>query len=268
MALKDILASGQYPDDFVLAMPDGSSATIGEMRSMAASERQALIARSQALETAEAGVMERVTKLRNAGLLDDRMEPVIARRDVAAHVTAQTGLDENDPLFGPLVRQTQQQLAAMRAEVDAVKAQGAAVANATRQAMQSYLGDTYTQQFAREQQALPEALRSKVTLEQAVDFATKRKLTDEAGRLDISAAVDRLTWDARKEVERKDLEAKGAELADQKKALTNMQRPGVTGPKVADTGFKATDDKGRTLSLDEAISAAAQDDDLWASAAK
>lgn len=271
MALKDILTSGTYADDMVLSLPDGTTATVGEMRSMAATERAALLQRSKDLETAEQGVMQRVTTLRNAGLLDDQMQP-ITQRQVERHVAEATGMDEDDPLFGPLVRQTRAEIAAIKTaaetEITGLKNQVAQIGNATRQAMQGYLGDHYSATFSREQAALPEAIRSKVTLEQAVKYATDRKLMDDVGRLDISAAVDRLTWEPRKESERAALEAKGAEVAEQRKSLAAMQRPGFHGPSTHGTGFKTTDDKGRTLSLDEAIAAAGNDDQIWASAAQ
>lgn len=267
MALKDILTSATYADDMVIAMPDGSSATVGEMRGLAAAERQALLARSQQLELAEQGVMQRVTKLREANLLDENMN-VVTTRQVAQHVAATTGMDENDPLFGPLVKEVKGEMAKLTEMVTGLKTQLGQVTQATQQAVKGYLDDSYNSVFAREQAALPEAIRGKVTLEQAVDFATKRKLTDDLGRLDIHEAVDRLTWDARKEAELSTVKAQKTEIDEGRKALEAMQRPGVHGPRTIDTGFKGTDDKGKTLSLDEAIAAAGNDDEIWKSAAQ
>jgi hypothetical protein len=221
------------------------------------------------LEQAEQGVMQRVSTLRQAGLLDNDLNPVIpTRQQVAQHVTEQTGMDENDPLFGPLVRQTQAQAAKQAAEITELRQQVQRIATATQQAVKGYLGDNYHSTFQREVAALPESIRGKVTLEQAVNFATERKLTDDVGRLDIASAVDRLTWDARKEADKAELVKSGERLAEDKKALASMSRPGINGPRVADTGFKTTDDKGHTLSLDDAIAAASQDDQIWASAAQ
>jgi hypothetical protein len=262
--LKDILTTGTYADDLVIALPDGSSATVGEMRQLATSERQALLARQQQLELAEQGVLERVTKLRTAGLLDDKMEVVVpSRRQVADHVRETTGMDENDPLFGPMVKEVRAEMAKIQAVVEEVKGQVAQVRTVTQQAMKGYLDDNYNSVFAREQAALPEGIRNQVKLEQAIKFATDRKLLDEHGRLDIHAAVDRLTWDARKEAELAEVTAKKTELTKDREALAAMQRPGVHGPRILDTGFKGTDDKGKTLSLDEAIAAAGQDSELW-----
>jgi hypothetical protein len=269
MALKDILSTGTYADDMVIALPDGSSATVGEMRSMAATERAALLQRAQQLELAEQGVMQRVTKLREANLLDDQMNPILpSNRQVAQHVAATTGMDENDPLFGPLVKETKALIAAQAAELAGMKTQLSQIAQATQQAVKGYLGDNYSATFQTELAALPESIRGKVTLEQVVDFATKRKLTDDLGRLDIRSAVDRLTWEARKAAELESVQARKVEVEEGRKALEAMQRPGVHGPRVSDTGFKGVDDKGKTLSLDEAIAAAGNDDEIWKSAAQ
>jgi hypothetical protein len=269
MALKDILTTGTYADEMVIALPDGSSATIGEMRSMASTERAALLARAQQLELAEQGVMTRVTKLREANLLDDQMNPVIpTARQVEQHVAAATGMDESDPLFGPLVKETRAAAKAQAEQLAAMQRQVAQIAQATQQAVKGYLDDNYNSVFQREVAALPEPIRSKVTLEQAVNFATKRNLTDDLGRLDIHEAVDRLTWDARKEAELSTVKVQKAEIDEGRKALEAMQRPGVHGPRIPDTGFKGVDDKGKTLSLDEAIAAAGQDDEIWSGISK
>ena len=50
MALKDILTQGKYADDIVLSLPDGTTATVGEMRALEAEERSKLIQRAQVLE--------------------------------------------------------------------------------------------------------------------------------------------------------------------------------------------------------------------------
>lgn len=268
MTLQEILANAKYADDMAIALPDGTAFTLGEARTLAATERQALLTRAQTLEQAEQGVMQRVTKLREANLLDDQFNPIVTTRQVAQHVQEQTGMDENDPLFGPLVKQTKALMAAQAEQITQLRQQVGQIAQATQQAVKGYLGDNYSATFQSEVAALPEAIRGKVTLEQAVDYATKRKLTDEIGRLDIRSAVDRLTWDARKEAELTSVQTQKQEIADGRKALEAMQRPGVHGPRVADTGFKGTDDKGKTLSLDEAIAAAGNDDAIWASAAQ
>lgn len=274
MALKDILTSGKYADDMVLSLPDGTTASVGEMRSMAAEERRALVARSQALEAAEAGVLTRVNTLRQNGLLDENMQPVsrVTTRQVEDHISSTTGMDENDPLFGPLVKETKAQIAAIKsasdAEIAKLRAEMGAVSGATRQAIQGYLGDNYASQFSTEVATLPESIRSGVTLEQAVAFATSKRLMDEQGRLDIRGAVDRLTWDARKADEMAKVTTQKAELDENRKMLAQMQRPGSVGPRAQNTGFKTTDDKGRTLSLDEAIAAAANDDQIWGAAAQ
>lgn len=274
MALKDILTNAKYADDMVLNLPDGTTATVGEMRGMEAQERNALINRQRQLEAAEQGLLQRTNALRQAGLLNENLEPVTTR-EIKQQVTATTGIDENDPLFGPLVKETKAELARIqaehKAELEAIKKQVGQVAGATQQAVQGYLGDIYEASFSKTISTLPEPAREGLKLEDAIKYATERKLTDSFGRLDIPAAVDRLSWDKVKQYERQNISKEAATVADEKKALAQMNRPGLNTPrtlKPVKDGFSPVDEKGRVKSLDEAISAAADDDALWESAAK
>lgn len=273
MALKDILTSAKYGDDIVLSLPDGTTATVGEMRSMGAHERQALISRQSALEAAEQGVMTRVNALKQAGLLDDQLNPVTTRQATAAirsEVSAATGLNENDPLFGDLVKEFRSELAKVKTEaaqeITTLKSQYGQLAGATTQAVKGYLDDFYRATFATELGKLPESIRADVKLDAAIDYASKRKLTDEVGRLDIAGAIDRMTWEARKTHELTAVSKSAEQVKKDREALAAMQRPGVrttAHTKAATEGFSPVDDKGRTKSLDEVIAAAGMDDDLW-----
>lgn len=281
MALKDILSNSTYADDLVISIPDGKggsqTATLGEMRSMEATERRTLINRQTAIEQAEAGLMTRINTLRQAGLLDDQMNPIVTPRadaSIRRDVAAATGLDENDPLFGQVVKEFKSELAKVKTEAEnqikELKTSYGQLAGATQQAVKGYLDDLYRANFAQSVSKLPEELRADVKLESVMDFAQKRRLMDDSGRLDISAAVDRLTWEKVKEHERKQIQSSSDQVKADKAALAAMQRPNVGGPKFSktDTGFSPVDDKGKTKSFDEAIAAAAQDDELLNSAAR
>jgi len=274
MALKDILTNGKYADDMVLSLPDGTTATVGEMRGMEAAERNALLKRQRDLESAEQGLLQRTNSLRQAGLLDEQLNP-ITTREIKQQITASTGLDESDPLFGPMVKETKAEIARLqaehKAELDAIKAQVGKIAGATQQAVQGYLGDFYDATFTRSLSTLPEPVRKDVKLEDAIKFATDRKLLDASGRLDIASAVDRMSWDRVKDYERSQIAKESQQLTEEKKSLAQMSRPGLNGPRVtkpSKEGFSPVDEKGRTKSFEEALAAAQDDDQIWTESAQ
>lgn len=274
MALKDILTNAKYADDMVLSLPDGTTATVGEMRGMEAGERNAILKRQRDLEAAEQGLLQRTNSLRQAGLLDDQLNPVTTR-EIKTAITSQTGLDETDPLFGPLVKETKAEIAriqaAHKAELDELKSQVGKIAGATQQAVQGYLGDYYDATFTKSLTSLPEPVRKDVKLEDAIKFATDRKLLDASGRLDIASAVDRMSWDKVKDYERSQISKESAQLNEEKKSLSQMSRPGLNGLRVtkpSKEGFSPVDDKGRTKSFEEALAAAQDDDQIWADSAQ
>lgn len=273
MAIKDILSNAKYGDDIVLALPDGTSFRIGDVRAMEAEERNALVGRAQKLQDAEAALHQRVTKLQSAGLLDQNLNPVIKPVDdnrVRAAITANTGIEEDDPLFGPILKQVKAELAtatdSLRKELETVTNQVKLIGNVTQQGVKGYLDDHYDRAFSAATGKLPESIRGKVSLSDALKLAESKKLTDNLGRFDIALAVDQLAWPMVKEHERTELTKNSQQIEEDRKALAQMGRPSASGPKRADTGFRGVDDKGKTLSLDEAIAAAANDSELWNSA--
>src|SRR6516162_880861 len=274
MALKDILANAKYADDMVLSLPDGTTATVGEMRGYTADERSALIQRDESLRAAEAGLSNRVNRLREAGLLDDQLNPVLstrAEREVKQAITQQTGITEEDPLFGPLLKQVKTEMAAissqMKAELEGLSNSVKQIGGVTQQAVKGYLGDHYDQVYKSARGSLPESLRDKYPLDKVIEYATQRQLTDQVGRLNIARALDQMSWEDVKAAQQKDFAASRKQLEEDRQAMTQMGRPQPSGPR-HNTGFKGVDDKGKTLSLDQAIAAAANDSEIWDQALK
>lgn len=274
MALKDILTNAKYGDDIVLTLPDGTTASLGEMRALEANERKALLGRQQSLEQAEAGIMQRITSLRQAGLLDENLNPVVpSQTSIKQHVTQATGLTEDDPLFGDVVKAMKAELATVRSEaqkeIDAMKAQMGQLAGVTKQAVSGYLNDFYGTTFAKESSALPEDIRKDLKLESAIEYATQHNLMDKMGRLDIASAVDRMTWEDRKKLEMSKVQAESKKVQENREALAQMQRPGgQRSAKPVEGQFNPMNEKGQPKSFEDAIAAAAQDDELWSSALK
>jgi len=212
--------------------------------------------------------------LREAGLLDDQLNPVLstrAEREVRQTITQQTGITEEDPLFGPLLKQVKTEMAAisgqMKTELESLSNSVKQIGGVTQQAVKGYLGDHYDQVYKTSRAALPESVRDKYPLDKVIEYATQRQLTDQVGRLNIARALDQMSWDDVKAAERKDFEASRKQLEEDRQALSQMGRPQPSGPR-HNTGFKGTDDKGRTLSLDEAIAAAGNDSEIWDQALK
>lgn len=177
------------------------------------------------------------------------------RREVAAT----TGLDENDPLVGQVVKE----LKAITSRLDKTDAELATQRDKILKPITAtYLNDFYELQWERAKNTLPKKAQEKLTYEDAIKHAERRGLKDRAGRLDLAEAARDLAspfvQDEWRDQERTKLRK---ELKDEAFA-SSLPKPGQTGPRggVAKT-FK--DDKGRTKSFDQVLQDAAQDTDLW-----
>jgi hypothetical protein len=281
MALKDILTNAKYADDMVLSLPDGSTATVGEMRGMEADERNALVQRQNLLSQAEMELASRFQRAVQSGWLDAQGNVVQPRaqsdteiRRQAVEVAAQSGiaLDENDPLLGPVVREVRKMQTEQKSQLDAFKTEMkgtiATLAGVAKQSVGAYLDDFYGMQFERLKGTLPS--KSKVSLEEAMKYAEENNFKDKAGRLDLSSAVDRMTWAEKKQEELDRLTKEANERADKASAMAQLNRPraGSIRNETVKDGFKPTNEKGRTKSLDEALNEASADTELFESAAR
>lgn len=276
MALKDILLSGKYADDMVLALPDGTSMTIGEMRGLEAEEKAKLLSRQQTLDQAEQTLAARIHEAAQRGILGNQQQQQQTQDQDRRIAAAEYGLDESDPLLGQVVREMKK----MREETTkALNEQSTRhaeelkkVAGITAKVTQAYLGERYQQNFKTATASLPAEIAKKVSLEDAIKYAESNKLMDGLGAYDITAAVDRLTWNDMKEHER--AEVKKAAVADAQKAadmarvMPQSNRSAVrTVDKDAFDPTIKDGDRVRTKSLDEVLADAANDQALWATAA-
>jgi len=316
MALKDILLNAKYPDDMVLNLPDGSTVNVGEIRSLPAAERQALTAqieqRQSTLGQAELAFAEKFQEAVKAGWLaqDGKIVPpaVVNRNDPDRTLTtsdlrraaaAEYGLDENDPLLGPVVKEMKAQLAErdktlneLRTKLDALPSQFDSLKSTMTDALGRvtgvvntsvgrYLNDQYQQQFAVATKDLPKDV--KVDYEAAFKYASDHQLKDKDGFLRIDDAVDRLTWDARKKAEleaaKADLIAKTTKDLEEKNKLATLTPPAGRNPLHASAAVKdgdfnpyneRTDSKGNKVkavkSFEEAMSEAMSDEEILKSA--
>lgn len=280
MAIQDILANTSLADDMVVEVSDGKggkhSMTLGEMRTFGAGERAKLAKAQGDVETASVILYQKVQNLIAAGLIDkETLEPVEGRRNeqrIREHVSEVTGVDENDPNFGPLVKAFKGELKKVTDQFDTLKGDFARVAQATTQAISGYLDDTYKTEFSHAVSQLPEELRGEVKLGEVMDFAKKRNIKDERGRFDLSNAIDQMTIGKQKELYQKKNSAEQKKIEEDRKALADMNRPGAARQgsirTEAKDGFNPVDAKGRTKTIEQALSESMNDDALWDSIAK
>jgi hypothetical protein len=280
MALRDILNSGKYGDDIVLTLPDGSTATVGEMRALSQEERQQLQQRQQLVEQAELAIAQRVQELQKAGAFTPTQnQPAYSDVQIRNAAAQEYGLDPNDPLLGPVVREFRAQQEAQKAELEAMRNDfGKAVKSITdvvQTAVGANLEERYQTDFERATKVLPEGV--KVEYQKAFEYANANGLKDKWGRLDINSAVDRLTWESRKQAELERIREQAIQEAESKARLAGATRPRVSSPENhrARTDFspveQITDPKtGRTRavvkSFDQALAEATNDEALLQSA--
>lgn len=277
MALKDILSNAKYADDMILNLPDGSTVQVGEIRSLPAAERAALVGqiseRQNTLGQAELAFAAKFQEAVKAGWIAQDGKIVAPQQQVQQTQTASNadlrrvaaveyGLSDDDPLLGPVVKAMKaelatrdQQLADMRTRLDALPGQFDSlkttltdglgrVTGVVNTSVGRYLNDQYQSQFASATKDLPTGV--KVDYEAAYKYASEHKLQDKDGFLQINEAVDRLTWTDRKKAElekdRADLIARTTKDLEDKNKLATLTPPQSRNPlhstaKVADGDF-------------------------------
>jgi hypothetical protein len=312
MALKDILSNAKYADDMILNLPDGSTVQVGEIRALPVAERQALTAqieqRQNTLGQAELAFASKFQQAVQAGWLaqdgkvvaptvqTQQTTPTTTELRAAAQV--EYGLSDDDPLLGPVVKQMKaelakrdQEMAALRADMAKIPGQFdglkstltdglSKVTGVVNTSVGRYLNDQYQSQFAAATKDLPKGVT--VDYEAAYKYASEHQLKDKDGFLQVADAVDRLTWDARKKVERDEWKAaetiKLTKAIEEKGKLASLTPPQSRNPlhttSAKDGEFdpfnERTDAKGNKVkvvkSFDEAMAAAMSDEDVIKSA--
>jgi hypothetical protein len=286
MALKDVINSAKYGDDIVLTLPDGTTATIGEMRALSAEDRASLTQRQTLVEQAELAVARKVQEFQQAGLLTENgqvVAPVVQPKtdaEVRTYAASELGLDPNDPLLGPVVKEFKTEMAKRDHAIEAMKNDFGStlktIVGVVQTAVSANLEERYQNEFERATKGLPTGV--KVDYQTAYDFADKHGFKDKWGRLDLNEAIDRMTWEDRKKVERASLKESAQEAIENKARMATAARPRVSGPQSHQpkTDFqpfeKVTTKDGKTRevakSFDQALAEASNDDALLESAFK
>jgi hypothetical protein len=274
----DILSDKGLADDIVLDLKDGTSRTLGDLRAWnretegatakrLSQQEDALKQREAQLGNAEIELMQRVDSY-SKGMGISVEDFVTGKGNPASHlptapskrdVAQQTGLDENDPLVGEVVKQ----LKALAARLDKTDA---ALTEQREKVLKpivaTYLNDNYELQWERARRDLPKKAQEKLTYEDALKHAERRGMKDRAGRLDVAEAARDLARPFEQDEWRETERAKMRKELKDEQFASSLPKPGQQGPRSGvPKGFK--DEKGRTKSFDQVLNDAANDAELW-----
>jgi hypothetical protein len=268
---KDILGDASIPDDFALNV-NGETMTLGSMRqydrdsrgelSRQLTAREAEMAKREKLVSdASIGMATMLERVGQAtGLTPDEL--LAGKMPTKREVAASTGVDENDPLVGSLVKD----IKALRAEVAQANGRYDDLRkNALGPMLNTYLDDYYELQWERLAGRLPEG--SKLERQAALDYAQKQGLKDPKGRWDLGKAIKDLTYEDRVRLEAKKLASEERKKMENEFAMRSAPRPSQLGQRVK-PDKSVLNEKGQVKSFDEVLTDAVNDADLWRGLAK
>lgn len=280
MALKDILSSAKYGDDMVLNLPDGTTATVGEMRSLEATEKQNLIDRQNVMAKAEMAFAGKFQEAITAGWMtaDGKIVAPRSDKEIRSAAANEFGLSEDDPLLGAVVKEFKAEIGKRDAAMESMKKEFQTalgqVTGVVKTSVGRYLDERYRNDFSTATKDLPKGVS--VDYEKAYQYAAENNFKDKDGVLQIGQAVDRMTWDDRKKAELASLQEQASTAAEKKATLASVTRPRTAGPEAhrTKTDFdpfnERTDAHGNKVkqvkSFDEALAAAQNDEQLMQSA--
>lgn len=267
--LKEVIDNKDLKDDYVVTLAGGKTVQIGEIRSLtkasqkSLADREANLAASQAklqqdietLHLAQAETAKLFTELQNNksdrhDKTDDKPDPLAAM--------------ENDPILGPIARTVRQQNAAM--EELRTKALSP-LTKAIKDMAETYVTDRIEMDYDR---IVPEAKRSTISLEAILKVANDNGLKTRSGIPDLRRAYQQMSTKpmSQEDIDKQlaDARAAGRKEAEEAARL-RVPRPGIgsTGGR-PESEFKPTIGANTTVAsaLEEAISRAAKDADIWA----
>jgi hypothetical protein len=275
LSWKEILADvTAFPDDVVITTKDGQTLKLGEARAydketkgalteQLTAKEKALAKEKQQLETASNGVYEMFNKyLTLTGLTAEEAlagkAPKITKRQVAED----TGLDPDDPLLAPMVKEFN----ALKAKVGTLEGQlSEAKEKILKPMLGTYLDDWYGDQWSDKiEPKLPAKAKDKIKLEDVMKHAEKEGLKDSKGRLNLRKAAEDMTSEYRQDEWREAERIKLKKELEDEQFASSLPKPGSNspGPRGA-TPKSFKDDKGRTKSFDQVLQDAANDTELW-----
>ena len=269
--LKDILADKSIKDDVIFTLASGQTTTIGELRALSAENQSVLSKRETDLANREKAFQEQLKNLQlaqaeTARLYKEVMEGKVKPGAGDSHVADDPfkGLNESDPVIGPLIKAHRaQQSAFEKMQNEIIRP---LVESQSRMA-KSYLEDRLEQMYY---DLVPEAKRTDIPFDNLLKAANDNHYLTRGGIPDLRRAYRDLTTkpmtQAEIDAQIKAAEERGRE-AGRKEAAPRLPRPSanVGAPRSMDNaeGFRPKVTTSVSAALDEALAAAAKDADIW-----
>jgi len=275
---KDIFSDkNAYPDDFVIEVKgktgDPMSYNLGELRTYntehegsllrtLTTREQELATREQTMTAAQQSLVELATVIEEATgkpITEVAKEFQANKGKITKKQAAEaTGLDENDPILGPIVKQFN----TLKTEAETRES---TLTNEIKQlktilgtALRVNLDDHYRDRFSRLK--IPKGAEKEITLQSLLNTAKDRNLQDPSGRYDIEEAFQRLAGPHLQKEHDEQVRKDERERLLNEQRMANIPHPGRAGsglPKPTIDVSKSKDPLG------DAFNAAMQDEELW-----
>lgn len=267
--IKEVIDNKSIADNAVVTLAGGQTVQVGDIRNLTKAQQKSLSDREanlvaqeaklkkdlETLQLAQAETARLFTELQNhkgdktEGKTDGQPDPLAAM--------------ENDPILGPIARTIKQQNQAM----EQLRTQALTpLTKAIKDMAETYVTDRIEMDYDR---IVPDAKKSTISLEAILKVANDNSLKTKSGIPDLRRAYNHMTT---KPMTQEDIDAqiKAAREEGRKeaedKARLRVPRPGIgsTGGR-PESEFKPTISANTTVSsaLEEAISRAAKDADIW-----
>lgn len=263
--------SSSFANDMKIDLGNGITKTLGELRaedkeskgaitaSFTAKERQ-LAEEKQQLERASLQVTSLFQQYLDATGLSPE-EALAGKGAQKKEVAKNLELDPNDPIVGKFVTALNE----VKNEIGSIKGTLSQHQEKVLKPMLStYLDDYYQDRWNDKlEPSLPKAAKGKIVFDDVMKHAEKEGYKDARGRLDLNKAVRDLTYDYRvEEAAQARAQEEVKKLRDQE-TVAAMGKPGTIGPGRNTTPKQFKNEKGRTVSLDQALEMARHDADIW-----
>ncbi len=262
--------ASSFANDMKIDLGNGITKTLGELRaedkeskgqitaSFTAKERQ-LAEEKQQLERASMQVTSLFQQYLDATGLSP--EEALAGKVTKKQVAANADLDPNDPVVGKLVQTIQ----SLQSEVGTLKGTLTSHQEKVLKPMLStYLDDYYQDRWNDKlEPGLPKSAKGKIAFKDVIEHAEKEGYKDGRGRLDLNKAVRDLTYDYRVKEDSQRLAQEEVKRIQDEQTVAAMGKPGTIGPGRNTTPKQFKNEKGKTVSLDQALEMARQDADIW-----
>ena len=272
MDLKDILADSKQFADSVVVNVNNQPFTLGALRTLTAAQQKALSDREKAAQDKEAQLAKQLEELNAARVTTANLYADIVKREEALKAAGPAAAAhaepdplerlESDNILGPLVKSFRAKTGTLEQQLANQTKVNEQLLEGIKRMGESYLTDRLTDIYER---TVPEANRSKISLESLIQHALTNKYNTKAGYADISRSYKELTAAETQAASEATLREKIEKVVREKLLAEGIiVRPptGMGGGLPSMEG--PANVRGQAFaSLDKAFEAAAKDADLW-----